>query len=688
MADGTADKSRFRRPFYMSIRAKMVVILTLLILALLGVAYHSIDRIAVLQVQEDLERQLLAVARAAAAGVDGDLHQQLVTSDLPAGRPLDDPRYRQLVDWLALVQTTHGLAPTAVGGEDHRLYVYTYVAGPQPDSVVLIGSSGAADPQPGGAAFRELLVAPSQTLLDGLQAPVARVDSVVRDRWGVWVTAAAPIQDSAGRAVGAVGVDMRDTTVVALQDRIRNSLLPAFITAGGILLIAAWLASRAITRPLGRLTAAAQTMAAGEPQTGPAGTHPRLLADEITTLAGAWETMLARVREREASLAYSEERYRALIDSLPGPAFLCDQQGCMTYIAPQIEDLLGYTPDEWIGADGCAWFQLVHPDDQEPLQYLLTQRDQVPDVGAVGIRLRQPDGGYHWVEGRYARFLASGDEWLVAGIIFDIQARQEAQQRLLDYNRELQIAYEELQETQQKLVRSAQLASIGELATTVAHEINNPLAVVRGLAQILISQRADDPELREPLGQIAANTERMARTVRTLRSLGRQGAERLEPMLLNQAVEDAVALVRAQLDEHGIELQTDLAPDLPPVQGVAHLLEQVVINLLTNARDAIVARGASGAPGSIIVRTRYDPQDDHVHLSVSDTGIGIPAEDHPHIFRPFFTTKPDGEGTGLGLSISYRIVQQHGGHIHFTSQPGVGTTFTVLLPAAPLEEAA
>jgi PAS domain S-box-containing protein len=672
----------------MSIRTKMVIILTVLILALLGIAYHSVDRLAVSQVQEDLEGQLLTVARAAAAGVDGDLHQALVDSDVPGGRPLDDPRYRQLVEWLALVQSTHGLVPAAEGDEDHRLYIYTYVAGPQPDSIVMVGSGGAIEPEPRGAEFRDLQTTPSQILLDGLQAPAVRVDSVVRDRWGVWVTAAAPILDSAGRAVGAVGVDMRDTTVVALQNRIRNGLLPAFITAGGILVLSALLGSYYVTRPLGQLTAAAEGIAAGEPHEGRVIPRGGIFTDEITVLAGAWEAMLARVREREASLAYSEERYRALIDSLPGPAFLCNQQGLMTYVAPQIEDLLGRTPEEWIGTDGYAWVQLIHPGDLSALQYMLNEPEQVPNVSTAEMRLLRSNGEYHWVEGRYARFLTSGDEWLVAGIILDIQTRKEAQQRLLDYNRELQIAYEELQETQQKLVRSAQLASIGELAATVAHEINNPLAVVRGLAQILISQRVDDPELREPLEQIASNTERMARTIRTLRSLGRPSSDQIAPVLLNRAIENAVALLRAQLAEHDIELQADLAPDLPPVPGVAHLLEQMVINLLTNARDAIIASGASrasGAPGLITVQTRHDPHDGHVHLSVTDTGVGIPAENYDDIFRPFFTTKPDAEGTGLGLSISYRIVQQHDGHIRFTSQPGTGTTFTVLLPASPLE---
>jgi two-component system NtrC family sensor kinase len=248
----------------------------------------------------------------------------------------------------------------------------------------------------------------------------------------------------------------------------------------------------------------------------------------------------------------------------------------------------------------------------------------------------------------------------------------------------LQVTSKEKDALRKRLTRSEKLALIGEIAATVAHEINNPLAAVRGLAQILISQRADDPHLREPLEQIATNTERMARTVRTLRNLGRPGTDQLEPVLLNTAVEDAVALVRAQLAEHDIELELNLAPDLPPVRGVVHMLEQVVINLLTNARDAIIA---TDSPGSITVRTHYDPQDGHVYLCVLDTGIGIPADHHEDIFRPFFTTKPDGEGTGLGLSISYRIVQQHHGHIRFTSQPGAGTRFTVLLPASPLEDA-
>ena len=684
MADERADKTRFRRPISVSIRVKMVAILTLLILFLLGVAYVGVDRVATAQVEADLRHQLLTVARAAAAGIDGDLHRDLVAGDLPAGRPLDDPRYRQLVDWLVLVQSTHGRIPVG-GGEDHRLYLYTYVAGADPPSIILIGSTGAVEPEPGGAIFRERLPHPSDTLLQGLHRPVARVDSVVRDRWGVWVTAAAPILDSAGQSVGAVGVDMRDTTVVALQNRIRVSLLPALAAAGVVLLVTALLATHYVSRPILQLTAAAERIAAGDRSGDPPLPPPRWIADEITTLTAAWQTMLARLREREERLAYSEERYRALLDSLPGPAFLCDQQGVMSYVAPQIEDLLGHSPQEWIGPDGRGWIRLLHPDNQAELQHMMGALETLSPVGAVEGRISRADGAYRWIEGRYARFPSEGDRWLYAGIILDIQARKEAEQRLLDYTNELQIANQELQEAQQQLVRSAQLASIGELAATVAHEINNPLAVVRGLAQILIAERTGDPDLREPLEQIAANTERMARTVRTLRSLGRPPADRLEPVLVNPVVADAVALMEAQLADHAIALHTDLAPDLPPIQGVAHQLGQVVINLLANSRDAILA---TGRPGSIAVRTRHDPNDGCVLLSVADSGAGIPPADQGHIFRPFFTTKPDGQGTGLGLSISYRIVQQFGGQISFASQPGAGTTFTVRLPVAELEEPA
>jgi PAS domain S-box-containing protein len=685
MADQAADTTRTGNRITVSIRAKMVIALTLLILLLLGVAYHGVDRLATDQVKEELERQLLTVAQATAAGIDGEAHQALVASDLPGGRPLEDPRYRALVEWLALVQTTHGTAPVEGGAEDYHLYVYTYVAGPAPGSVLLIGSSGAVEAEPRGAEFREPLVDPSETLLTGLTEPITRVDSVVRDRWGVWVTAATPIEDRSGRPVGAVGVDMRDTTVVALQNRIRHSLLPTFIAAGGVVLITGLLGSTYISRPIRQLTAAAERIATeeGVGEDEPPLPGARVLEDEITSLVTAWEAMLARMREREASLVYSEERYRALLDSLPGPAFLCDQLGHMTYISPQIEDLLQITPDEWIGTDGLGWIELVNPEDWGSIQEAFDHPAETPEVGIFEVRFSRRDGEPHWIEGRYARFLTQGDEWLVAGIILDIQARKEAQQKLLAYNRELQIAYEELQEAQQQLVRSAQLVSIGELAATVAHEINNPLAAVRGLAQILMSERGDDPDLREPLEQIATNTERMARTVRTLQSLGRQGPAELERTLVNPIVADAAALVQAQLDDHAIKLRTELADNLPPVQGVTHLLEQVVINLLTNARDAILEKGR---PGTITLRTDLDVKARHVRLGVTDTGVGIPAEDREKLFRPFFTTKPHGQGTGLGLPICYRIVQQHGGHIHFTSELGVGTTFTVLLPASDLAE--
>ncbi|MCK4831616.1 MAG: hypothetical protein KAS81_02560, partial [Anaerolineales bacterium] len=196
----------------------------------------------------------------------------------------------------------------------------------------------------------------------------------------------------------------------------------------------------------------------------------------------------------------------------------------------------------------------------------------------------------------------------------------------------------------------------------------------------LITKRSDDTELQETLNQIIVDTDRMTRTVRRLHGLARQTPAELTLVSINQVLEAALSRLSTQLDRHKIELEQAFDPDVPLVHGIAQQLEQVAINLLTNARDAMVQKEM---PGRITLRTWHDSTNRRVIFSVADTGAGIAPEHRADIFSPFFTTKPAGRGTGLGLSTSLRIVQAHRGNIVFDSQPGKGTVFTVLLPAGP-----
>jgi GAF domain-containing protein len=245
-------------------------------------------------------------------------------------------------------------------------------------------------------------------------------------------------------------------------------------------------------------------------------------------------------------------------------------------------------------------------------------------------------------------------------------------------------AYRVLSDTQAQLLQAGKLAAVGQLVAGVAHELNNPLTVVLGQANLL-QLRTADPVVIQRADRIVQATNRAARIISGLQSFVRPQPAELAAVQLESVVERVVALRREAFQANGIEVKQTIAPDLPPVWGDAQQIEQVVLNLLLNAEQVL---GTRGEPRRILLRLAA--VGNHVRLVVSDTGPGIAAEVIPRLFEPFFTTKPVGQGTGLGLSISYGIVDAHHGRIWAESPPGSGATFIVELPAhsapSPLAE--
>lgn len=225
--------------------------------------------------------------------------------------------------------------------------------------------------------------------------------------------------------------------------------------------------------------------------------------------------------------------------------------------------------------------------------------------------------------------------------------------------------------------QTEKLAALGTLATGLAHELNNPIGIISSRAELMLLEAEAQPlpdELRDDLKVLHRHAQRVARIAQGLLSFARQSPGEQGPVDLNRLVDETALLVEKQTVREGIALKLNLAADLPPVWGDANALQQVLMNLLTNARDAVTEGGA------IVVETGPAPRAGSVRLVVRDTGRGIPPEVIPQIFDPFFTTKT--EGTGLGLSISYRIVREHHGTVDVESFPGKGTTFILTFPAA------
>ncbi|MEK7386105.1 MAG: ATP-binding protein, partial [candidate division NC10 bacterium] len=233
-----------------------------------------------------------------------------------------------------------------------------------------------------------------------------------------------------------------------------------------------------------------------------------------------------------------------------------------------------------------------------------------------------------------------------------------------------------LRETQVQLVQAAKMSALGQLVSGVAHELNNPLSVIIGYGQLLLA-REIPPAMQRPVELMVSQADRMAKIVRNLLFFSRQRPPERVAVGLNEVCERTLALRLNQLTLSGIAVERAYAEDLPMTAGDPQQLEQVFLNLLLNAEQAIL-EGKRG--GRIVLRTAVAEAGRAVEAQVVDDGPGIPAEALPHVFEPFFTTKVVGIGTGLGLSVSHGIVQEHGGRLSGESRPGE-TVFTLALPA-------
>jgi two-component system, NtrC family, sensor kinase len=266
---------------------------------------------------------------------------------------------------------------------------------------------------------------------------------------------------------------------------------------------------------------------------------------------------------------------------------------------------------------------------------------------------------------------------------------------LADVHRTLELRVEkktrDLERAHTSLVRSEKMASLGKLAATVAHEVNNPLFGILTYSRLCLRELEKNGfdsdaavKMRERLNLIERESRRCGDIIRNLLTFARQAPQQRDANNLNELIERALALVRHRCEMQSIALDATLAPDIPPINCDAGQVQQVVLVLFVNALEAM------GNGGRLAVSTEWDAESDQAVVRVVDTGSGIPPEVLPQIFEPFFTTKDDKLRTGLGLAVAKSIVEQHAGTITATSTPGAGTEFVITLPrqaVAPLTAA-
>ena len=270
--------------------------------------------------------------------------------------------------------------------------------------------------------------------------------------------------------------------------------------------------------------------------------------------------------------------------------------------------------------------------------------------------------------------LKQGTKNLAAGEfkpIPTVKSPDELSELALNFNQMV----EALEQKQEELIQSKKMASIGTFSSGIAHEINNPLNNISLSTDTIIEEfdSMDEEEIKEILNDIMAQTERASKIVRNLLDFSRSQSSEPQPFHIDFVLHKTTDLISNELSIHNIELIKELPEMLPEVNGDLQKLQQVFLNLIINAEQAI------GDDGTITVRAETTP-DGYIRTDIIDDGPGIPRENLEQIFDPFFTTKEAGKGTGLGLSIVYGIVKRHGGHIEVESTPGQGTTFSVYLP--------
>ncbi len=250
------------------------------------------------------------------------------------------------------------------------------------------------------------------------------------------------------------------------------------------------------------------------------------------------------------------------------------------------------------------------------------------------------------------------------------------EEKVLERTADLEEANKTLRETQAQLIQASKMAAMGQFGAGVAHELNQPLAGISGYTDLLLLKMEEESPQWRYAKKIEDQVTRMTKIINNLRTFARQSKFEHAEVDINQPIDDALMLLGEQLRSHNIKVKRDLTPDLPKVYADANQLEQVFLNLISNAKDAMDVMGS----GTLVIHSTASANGDFVEVYVSDTGTGMDRSMINDIFNPFFTTKDVGKGTGLGLSISLGIIEDHCGKIEVSSTQSKGTVFRVALP--------
>jgi two-component system cell cycle sensor histidine kinase/response regulator CckA len=405
------------------------------------------------------------------------------------------------------------------------------------------------------------------------------------------------------------------------------------------------------------------------------------------------------IERLNAELRESEERFRSLVSVITDVPWTADPEG--QFITPQAA-WEAYTGQTWEQHRSFGWVNALHPEDRERVK-------EIWNDACVSRTLYQAEGRlWHAPTQRWRYFMAKATpllnadrsvrEWV--GTCTDVDEQKRAHELLANTvaertgdlqqaNAALLRDMEERKKLEERLLQAQKMESIGVLAGGIAHDFNNILNIIQAYAFLLRADRAQDKQMEESLTVINETVQRGSALVQQLLTLARKSTTKVESVNVNGLVKGLIALM-TQTFSKTIEFSSALEADLPPITADKNQIEQALLNLCVNARDAMSDRGrlsfkTQSIDGATLQGLGETLDGRYVCIEVSDTGIGMDESIRKRIFEPFFTTKDMGQGTGLGLSVVYGIVKNHNGFINVDSKPESGTSFRLYFPVATSE---
>lgn len=422
---------------------------------------------------------------------------------------------------------------------------------------------------------------------------------------------------------------------------------------------------------------------------------------KVLELIAAAIGMEERRRGIEAALSENEKRYKRLVESLSDYIYTVrveNGRAVATYHGPGCVNVTGYTSADY-ELDPFLWYRMVYEEDRsavlEQAERMLSGENSPP----LEHRIMHKNGTVQWVKNTTVpRYDDRGRLVAYDGVIANINERKCAEQDLVESERKYRELFEEAREAiacqkklEQQLLHAQKMEAIGQLAGGVAHDFNNILTAIIGYANILLMKIGDNEALRTYVAHILESSDKATNLTKGLLTFGRKQIIHMGPADLNEIVWRIERLLSRLIGED-VVLDVSLAKDDLTIMADSGQIEQVLMNLCTNARDAMPGGGtlsirtyAADLDEEFIRRHGYGETGSFAVLSVTDNGCGIDEKTKERIFEPFFTTKEVGKGTGLGLPIVYGIVKQHSGFINVYSEPGRGTAFRIYLPLVRCE---